>query len=76
MVYRPTARVLAVLKLLQSHGRMTGPELAHCLEVFQREGYRHVGDEAVSPPLADESVAASLPNVPDEEPMEGKISLV
>ncbi len=24
MVYRPTARVLTVLELLQSHGRMTG----------------------------------------------------
>lgn len=33
MVYRPTARVLAVLELLQSHGRMTGPELARRLEV-------------------------------------------
>ncbi len=33
MVYRPTARVLTVLELLQSHGRMTGAELAHRLEV-------------------------------------------
>src|SRR5947209_6400505 len=33
MVYRPTARVLAVLELLQSHGRMSGPELARRLEV-------------------------------------------
>lgn len=33
MVYRPTARVLTVLELLQSHGRMTGPELARRLEV-------------------------------------------
>lgn len=33
MVYRPTARVLAVLELLQAHGRMTGAELAQRLEV-------------------------------------------
>jgi predicted DNA-binding transcriptional regulator YafY len=33
VVYRPTARVLAVLELLQSHGRMTGRELARRLEV-------------------------------------------
>lgn len=33
MVYRPTARVLTVLELLQSHGSMTGAELADRLEV-------------------------------------------
>ncbi len=33
MVYRPTARVLTVLELLQSRGRMTGAELAGRLEV-------------------------------------------
>ncbi len=33
MVYRPTARVLTVLELLQAHGRMTGAELARRLEV-------------------------------------------
>ena len=33
MVYRPTARVLTVLALLQSHGRMTGAQLARRLEV-------------------------------------------
>src|SRR5579859_7289293 len=33
VVYRPTARVLTVLELLQSHGRMTGAELARRLEV-------------------------------------------
>jgi len=33
VVYRPTARVLTVLELLQSHGRMTGTELARRLEV-------------------------------------------
>jgi predicted DNA-binding transcriptional regulator YafY len=33
LVYRPTARVLTVLELLQSHGRMTGAQLACRLEV-------------------------------------------
>ena len=33
MVYRPTARVLTVLALLQSHGRMTGAQLARRLEI-------------------------------------------
>ncbi len=33
MVYRPTARVLTVLELLQSHDHMTGAELARRLEV-------------------------------------------
>jgi predicted DNA-binding transcriptional regulator YafY len=33
VVYRPIARVLTVLELLQSHGRMTGAELARRLEV-------------------------------------------
>ena len=36
MVYRPTARVLATLELLQAHGQMTGGELAHRLEVDRR----------------------------------------
>ena len=36
MVYRPTARVLTVLALLQSHGRMSGAELAQRLEVNGR----------------------------------------
>lgn len=33
MVYRPTARVLTVLELLQSYSRMSGSELARRLEV-------------------------------------------
>jgi predicted DNA-binding transcriptional regulator YafY len=33
LVYRPTVRVLTVLELLQSRGRMTGAELARRLEV-------------------------------------------
>jgi predicted DNA-binding transcriptional regulator YafY len=36
LVYRPTARVLTVLELLQSYGRMTGAELARRLEVDVR----------------------------------------
>jgi predicted DNA-binding transcriptional regulator YafY len=36
MVYRPTARVLTVLELLQAYGRLTGPELARRLEVNVR----------------------------------------
>jgi predicted DNA-binding transcriptional regulator YafY len=36
VVYRPTARVLAVLELLQAHGRMTGAALARRLEVDVR----------------------------------------
>jgi len=36
VVYRPTARVLTVLELLQAHGRLTGAELARRLEVDMR----------------------------------------
>ncbi len=36
MIYRPTARVLTALELLQSHERMTGAELARRLEVHIR----------------------------------------
>ncbi|WP_236031694.1 helix-turn-helix transcriptional regulator [Ktedonospora formicarum] len=35
-MYRPTARILTVLELLQSHGHMTGAELARRLEVHIR----------------------------------------
>lgn len=35
-MYHPTTRVLAVLALLQTHGRMTGAELANRLEVNVR----------------------------------------
>lgn len=42
MVYRPTARVLAVLELLQAHGRMTGAELARRLEVDVRTVRKYV----------------------------------
>ena len=33
MIYRPAARVLTILELLQAHGRMTGAELTLRLEV-------------------------------------------
>lgn len=42
LVYRPTARVLAVLELLQARGRMTGAELARRLEVDARTVRRYV----------------------------------
>jgi predicted DNA-binding transcriptional regulator YafY len=41
-VYRPTTRVLAVLELLQTHGRLTGGELARRLEVHPRTARRYV----------------------------------
>ncbi len=45
---RPTARVLAVLELLQTHGRMSGPELARRLEVDGRTLRRYIN----TPPSA------------------------
>ncbi|HUY79940.1 MAG TPA: YafY family protein [Ktedonobacterales bacterium] len=42
-MYRPTARVLTVLELLQSHGRMTGPDLARRLEVNVRTVRDYIG---------------------------------
>lgn len=42
MVYRPTARVLAVLELLQTYGRLSGVELARRLEVDVRTIRRYV----------------------------------
>src|SRR6476619_1063753 len=42
VVYRPTARVLTVLELLQSHGRLTGAELARRLEVDIRTLRRYI----------------------------------
>src|SRR5262245_36473943 len=39
---RPTTRVLAVLELLQTHGRMTGSELARRLEVDPRTVRRYM----------------------------------
>lgn len=42
MVYRPTARVLTVLELLQARGRMTGAALAERLEVDVRTVRKYV----------------------------------
>ena len=41
-MYHPTTRVLTVLELLQSHQRMTGPELAARLEVNVRTARRYI----------------------------------
>jgi predicted DNA-binding transcriptional regulator YafY len=40
---RPTTRVLAMLELLQTHGRMSGSELARRLQVDPRTVRRYVG---------------------------------
>ncbi|GGC59161.1 helix-turn-helix transcriptional regulator [Undibacterium terreum] len=40
--YRPTTRVLTVLELLQSHGRMSGAELARRLDVDGRTLRRYI----------------------------------
>lgn len=42
MVYRPTARVLTVLELLQSYGQLSGPDLAARLEVDVRTVRRYI----------------------------------
>jgi predicted DNA-binding transcriptional regulator YafY len=41
-MYQPTTRVLAVLELLQSRGRLSGPELSERLEVDLRTVRRYV----------------------------------
>jgi predicted DNA-binding transcriptional regulator YafY len=41
-MYHPTTRVLAVLALLQSHGRMTGSELSRRLEISARTLRRYI----------------------------------
>ena len=41
-MYSPTTRVLTVLELLQSHGRMSGAELARRLEVDGRTLRRYI----------------------------------
>jgi predicted DNA-binding transcriptional regulator YafY len=41
-MYHPTTRVLTVLELLQSHQRLTGPELAARLEVNTRTARRYI----------------------------------
>jgi predicted DNA-binding transcriptional regulator YafY len=42
VVYHPTTRVLTVLELLQSHQRISGPELASRLEVNVRTARRYI----------------------------------
>jgi predicted DNA-binding transcriptional regulator YafY len=41
-MYHPTTRVLAVLELLQTHGRMPGAEIAQRLEVDVRTARRYI----------------------------------
>ena len=41
-MYHPTTRVLAVLEMLQAHGRMTGSALAERLEVNVRTARRYI----------------------------------
>lgn len=41
-MYHPTTRVLTVLELLQSHQRLTGPDLAARLEVNARTARRYI----------------------------------
>lgn len=40
--YHPTTRVLAVLELLQAHGRISGPEMARRLDVDSRTLRRYI----------------------------------
>lgn len=41
-MYHPTTRVLTLLELLQSHGRLSGPDLARRLEVDARTVRRYI----------------------------------
>ena len=41
-MYHPTTRVLAVLEMLQTHGRLTGTELSQRLEVDVRTVRRYI----------------------------------
>lgn len=41
-MYHPTTRVLTVLELLQSHGEMTGPQIAQRLEINVRTVRRYI----------------------------------
>ena len=42
-MYSPTTRVLTVLELLQTHGKLSGPELANRLGVDGRTLRRYIG---------------------------------
>ncbi|NOT34494.1 MAG: YafY family transcriptional regulator [Candidatus Eisenbacteria bacterium] len=53
--YRPTTRVLTVLELLQTHERMSGPELARRLGVDPRTARRYITQlEALGIPITAE----------------------
>jgi predicted DNA-binding transcriptional regulator YafY len=41
-MYHPTTRVLAVLELLQTHGRLSGRDIAHRLEIAVRTVRRYI----------------------------------
>lgn len=41
-MYHPSTRLLTILELLQARGRMSGPELAHRLEVSPRSVRRYI----------------------------------
>ena len=54
-MHHPTTRVLAVLELLQAHGRISGPELARRLEVDGRTLRRYISNlEDLGIPIATE----------------------
>lgn len=42
MTYHPTTKVLAVLELLQTHGELSGPEIARRLEIGERSVRRYI----------------------------------
>lgn len=56
--------------------RSVGPVEAEPVGPFQRVRYRHAGDEGVSLPRADESIAASLPKAQDGDSVKGELPLV
>src|SRR5690349_23651335 len=41
-MYHPTTRVLAILELLQTHARLSGPQLAARLEIDERTVRRYI----------------------------------
>ena len=62
--------------MLVRHGKAVELAEAEPMEPFQLVGHQRAGGAGTSLPLSDESIAASLPKVPDEEPMEGEIPLI
>ena len=54
-MYHPTTRVLAVLELLQTHGRLSGPEMARRLQVDGRTLRRYIAMlEQIGIPITSE----------------------